>query len=66
MLRKWRELTLHKSDVRPDDNILVDGHWITLCKKDFRSCPFWGLSIRGDSYGLSGYLVRVRRLVTVS
>jgi len=66
MLREWREMTVHKSDVRPDDNILVDGHWTTLCKKDFRSCPLMGISIRGDSYGLPNYVFRVRRLVTVS
>lgn len=62
MIRKWKCMTVHKSVVRPDDNLLVDGQWITLCPKDFGMDWLLGRTIRGDSYGPT-YMVSIRRLV---
>lgn len=58
--RDWREMTLHKDWVHPDDNIKVNGEWTTLCENDFTHCPFMGRSIRGDSYPR----VTIRRIVS--
>ena len=49
LFRAWREMTLHKDDVHPDDTLKVNGEWTTLCENDITYCPFMGRSIRGDS-----------------
>lgn len=61
MIRTFKIMTVDRNDVQPDDQIMENGHWTTLCHKDFRRCPLLGRTIRGNCYGPS-YTVKIRRL----
>lgn len=54
---KYETIGVHISDIRVGDTIIENGHLVTIGRNSIKRCPFFGITVRGDSYRLGERLV---------
>ena len=63
-MKGFVETSCNIADIRPGDVVRHDGEIVTVSKNDIKSCPFMGVTFRGDSY--RGGYKKIVKLVYVN